>query len=138
MTRINLIDPELLTDQHLFSEFREIKMVPKALSRSLAARGVQGVLDIIPERFTLNKGHVTFFYDKGLYLERRYSQIRAELRVRGIQFNEGSPFDPDRVYENNPTLYGDYCPDDVAIEIITNRIMEKLEMRPEWYRYSRR
>lgn len=138
MTRINLIDPKLLTDQHLFSEFREIKMVPKALSRSLAARGVQGVLDIIPPRFTLNKGHVTFFYDKGLYLERRYSQIKAELRVRGIQFNEDSPFDPDRVYEGHPALYGDYCPDDVAIKIITNRIMEKLAMRPEWYRYSRR
>ena len=137
MTRINLLDPELLTDQHLFSEFREIKMVPKALSRSLAARGVSGVLGTIPERFTLNKGHVMFFYDKGLYLEQRYELLKAELRVRGIQFNELSPFDPDRVYENNPTLYNDYCPTEEALMIITNRIMEKLAMRPEWYRYSR-
>ena len=138
MTRINLIDPELLTDQHLFSEFREIKMVPKALSRSLAARGISGVRDIIPERFTLNKGHVAFFYDKGLYLERRYAEIKTELRLRGIHFNEASPFDPDRVYENNPTLYNDYCPDELAIKIITTRLMEKIAMRPEWYRYSRR
>lgn len=112
-------------------------MVPKALSRSLAARGISGVRDIIPERFTLNKGHVAFFYDKGLYLEQRYAEIKTELRLRGIQFNEASPFDSDRVYENNPTLYNDYCPDELAIKIITDRIMEKLAMRPEWYRYSR-
>jgi len=137
MTRINLIDPELLTDQHLFSEFREIKMVPKALSRSLVARGLSGVIDIIPERFTLNKGHVTFFYDKGLYLEQRYELLKAELRLRGISFNELSPFDPDRVYAENPSLYNDYCPTGEAIEIITNRLMQKISMRPDWYRYTR-
>lgn len=137
MTRINLIDPELLTDQHLFSEFREIKMVPKALSRSLAARGLSGVRDIIPERFTLNKGHVAFFYDKGLYLERRYERIKAELRFRGIHFNELSPFDADRVYERHPSLYMDYDPPEEAIQIITERLMQKIELRPEWYRYSR-
>lgn len=137
MTRINLIDPELLTDQHLFSEFREIKMVPKALSRSLAARGLSGVRDIIPERFTLNKGHVAFFYDKGLYLDRRYERIKTELRFRGIHFNELSPFDADRVYERHPSLYMDYDPPEEAIQIITERLMQKIELRPEWYRYSR-
>lgn len=137
MTRINLIDPELLTDQHLFSEFREIKMVPKALSRSLAARGLSGVMDIIPAKFTLNKGHVSFFYDKGLYLCKRYSRIKAELRVRGIHFNEESPFDPDRVYERHPSLYMDYEPPEEAIQVITERLMQKIELRPEWYRYSR-
>ena len=137
MTRINLLDPELLTDQHLFSEFREIKMVPKALSRSLAARGLSGVRDIIPERFTLNKGHVAFFYDKGLYLDRRYERIKTELRFRGIHFNELSPFDADRVYEQHPSLYMDYDPPEEAIQIITERLMQKIELRPEWYRYSR-
>lgn len=37
MTRINLVPPEELMDQHLFAEFREIKMVPKSLRRSLQA-----------------------------------------------------------------------------------------------------
>ena len=36
MTRINLVPPEELTDQHLFAELREIKMVPRSLARSLA------------------------------------------------------------------------------------------------------
>lgn len=37
MTRINLVPVEELMDQHLFAEFREIKMVPKSLRRSLRA-----------------------------------------------------------------------------------------------------
>lgn len=138
MTRINLIDPELLTDQHLFSEFREIKMVPKALARSLDARGLRGVQGIIPERFTLNKGHVAFFYDKGLYLWKRYHLLKVELRIRGIHFNEESSFDPDGAYARHPVdLWQDYTPDALAIQVITTRLMEKLSMRPEWYRYSR-
>lgn len=65
MTRINLVPPSELTDQHLFAEFREIKMVPKALARSLKGRRPRGVLEAIPKEFTLNTGHVMFFYDKG-------------------------------------------------------------------------
>ena len=75
MTRINLVPPQELMDQHLFAEFREIKMVPKSLARSIAARGVQGVLKRIPPRFTLNTGHVSFFYDKGAYLVERYALL---------------------------------------------------------------
>lgn len=38
MTRINLVPPSELMDQHLFAEFREIKMVPRSLHRSIVAR----------------------------------------------------------------------------------------------------
>ena len=112
-------------------------MVPKALGRSLRARGIEGIARIIPPAYTLNKGHVSFFYDKGRYLERRYELLKDELRLRGIYFNELSPFDPDRVYADNPSLYQDYEPTTEALDIITERIMQKLAMRPEWYRYSR-
>ena len=43
MTRINLVPPEELMDQHLFAEFREIKMVPKSLRRSLRAAEARDV-----------------------------------------------------------------------------------------------
>ena len=95
MTRINLVPPEELMDQHLFAEFREIKMVPKSLARSIAARGVQGVQKRIPTAFTLNTGHVSFFYDKGAYLVGRYALLRQELERRGINFNRESELDPD-------------------------------------------
>lgn len=35
MTRVNLVPVTELADQHLFAEFRELKMVPKSLARSL-------------------------------------------------------------------------------------------------------
>ena len=38
----------------------------------------------IPDEFTLNKGHVTFFYNKGMYLDKRYSLLIKEMRRRGM------------------------------------------------------
>jgi deoxyribonuclease (pyrimidine dimer) len=136
MTRINLVPPSELTDQHLFAEFREIKMVPKSLARSLRARGLAGVLKIVPAEFTLNKGHVSFFYDKGCYLQRRYQELRIELAVRGVNFDKGSEFDPDDTFFNNPGLLGRYTPTPEALKIIRDRIAEKIAMKPNWYRYN--
>lgn len=135
MTRINLVPPSELTDQHLFAEFREIKMVPKALSRSLRARKLAGVLKHIPSKFTLNTGHVMFFYNKGKYLSDRYEQLKAELRVRGVRFNEDSLFDDDRVFDSAPELFGDYAPTQEALTVIRSRIAEKIAMKPEWYKH---
>lgn len=143
MTRINLVPPEELMDQHLFAEFREIKMVPKSLARSMHARekwhygeGVARVLRMVPKAFTLNKGHVSFFYDKGAYLEQRYEALKAELRVRGINFNELSPLDPDGVFHTSPALRGDYVPTPEALALIRERIASRIAMKPTWYRYK--
>lgn len=135
MTRINLVPPSELTDQHLFAEFREIKMIPKALSRSLRARGLTGVIKSIPSQFTLNTGHVMFFYDKGKYLANRFEELKTELRLRGVMLNEGSLFDEDEAFINNPRLCGDYEPTKDALGIIRSRIADKIAMKPEWYRY---
>ena len=137
MTRINLVPPQELMDQHLFAEFREIKMIPKSLNRSLIARGIGGVLEMVPKAFTLNKGHVSFFYDKGKYLEERYQALRYELGLRNINFDRDSPLDPDCVYFSNRSLYGNYTPTPEALAIIRQRIAEKIAMKPNWYRYSR-
>lgn len=135
MTHINLVPPSELTDQHLFAEFREIKMVPKALARSLKARGLRGVLEAIPKEFTLNTGHVMFFYDKGLYLYNRYERIKAELRLRGVKFDEESQFDEHDVFSRNIHLCNYYVPTPEALTIIRQRIAEKIAMKPNWYRY---
>lgn len=137
MTRINLVPPSELMDQHLFAEFREIKMIPKSLARSIAARGTDGVLKRIPPRFTLNTGHVSFFYDKGAYLAQRYAALRAELETRGINFNRDSLLDPDGTMQVQPWA-GSWQPDDAAFHIIRTRIAEKIAMKPHWYRYTRK
>ena len=62
MTRINLVEPSELTDQHLIAEYREITMVPGSLKRTLVSKsGYQEKK--VPKKFTLNGGHVYFFYN---------------------------------------------------------------------------
>ena len=142
MTRINLVPPCELADQHLFAEFREIKMIPKALNRSLAAlerreQDPQVLLDRIPKQYTLGKGHVSFFYNKGFYLQLRYDDIRAELAMRGINFNYHASFDPDRIFNIlGYPFYGPYTPTEADYALIRARIAEKIAMKPKWYRWT--
>lgn len=153
MTRINLVDPNELTDQHLFAEFRQIKMVPKSLRRSLRAiwqkefdkddtKGVaykktmEILIERIPKAYTLNTGHVSFFYDKGRYLRFRYEKLKDEIRRRGINFNENSLLDPDDIFgEIDYRFQKDYVPTKEAIVTIKRRIAEKIEMKVSWYRH---
>lgn len=131
-------------DQHLFAEFREIKMVPKSLARSIVAaeskrpnNALDYLLSRIPKAYTLNTGHVSFFYDKGEYLRKRYAVLRAELERRGINFNRDSPLDPDGVFDALERDFNhDYDPTPEALVIIRTRIAEKIAMKPSWYRYE--
>jgi len=134
MTRINLVPVGELANQHLMAEFREIKMVPKSLARSLKTQSVEMVAKKIPTRFTLNTGHVLFFYDKGMYLNERYTQLVAELVRRGFKINADAPFDPEGTMNAAP-WNGDYKPTEEALTIIRQRIAEKIAMKPEWYRF---
>lgn len=137
MTRINLIPTSELADQHLFAEFREIKMIPKSLLRSLNARGLFGVQEIIPKEYVLGKGHVSFFYDKGAYLHRRYAEIQNELWRREINYNITAPLDPEYIFWLNPKLCQDYVPTEAALGLIRARIAEKIAMKPSWYRWTK-
>lgn len=141
MTRINLVPPEELSDQHLFAEFREIKMVPKSLRRSLVAAFNRGETlwffwHTVPKEYTLNKGHVSFFYNKGEYLRRRYALLRIELDVRGINYNKDSQLDPDGIFAKLDHNFNmDYEPTPEALAIVRARIAEKIALKPSWYRY---
>jgi deoxyribonuclease (pyrimidine dimer) len=87
----------------------------------------------MPPRFTLNTGHVSWFYDKGLYLAKRFDQIKRELDVRGINYNKESHFDSDTFI--NAGLYLDWVPDQRDIDIVTERIDARIAEKPHWYRY---
>lgn len=129
MTRINIVEPSELTDQHLIAEYREIRLLCSNLTRTLnSKRGFQQ--SKVPERFTLNSGHVYFFYDKGLYLHRRYDALRQEMINRG--------FDPQHQFpiEKWPDfLYNDWEPTEEDKDIVRERIRERISQRPGWYRY---
>ena len=142
MTRINLVPPAELSNQHLFAEFREIKMIPKALNRSLAAlerreQDPQVLLDRIPKEYCLGKGHVSFFYNKGHYLVCRYRLLRKELIKRGVNFDRTAELDPDGVFNILGYNFNTgYNPSDAALALIRARIAEKIAMKPTWYRWT--
>ncbi|APC25525.1 endonuclease V N-glycosylase UV repair enzyme [Only Syngen Nebraska virus 5] len=134
MTRVNLVPVQELADQHLMAEFRELKMIPKALARSLRTQTREKVMKKIPSTFTLNTGHVLFFYDKGKYLQTRYDEIVDELVSRKYKINADAKLDPDDVMKDG--WYGDYVPTEEALQIIRTRIAEKIAMKPDFYRFT--
>ena len=133
MTRINLVDPKELSDQHLIAEYREIFMVGSSLQRSMKSKLWKKTFINIPKDFTLNKGHVTFFYNKGKYLEKRYKKLVKEMIRRGMK-----P-DTKRKFKRNQWpnyLYNDWKPTEKDLDIVRIRIKEKINLKPDWYRFS--
>jgi deoxyribonuclease (pyrimidine dimer) len=129
MTRINLIHPSELYDQHLMPEYREIQHVPMALQRSLNKKTGFDKNEI-PKQFTLNTGHVKFFYDKGLCLAKRFELIKQELKLRQFSVQE-KQFQISLFPEG---FQNDWLPSSDDIAIVVTRINEKLNMRAGWYR----
>jgi hypothetical protein len=117
MTRINCIPVEDLYDQHLLAEYREITRVAK-LARELRDYG----------KYTMGAGHVKFFYNKGQYLRRRAEELFDECLARGfnVQYKE--------YLEHPDGLNSDWMPSREAIMINMERIQEKLDAKPDFYR----
>jgi deoxyribonuclease (pyrimidine dimer) len=81
MTRINAFIPvEDLSNKHLIAEHREIKRIPNHVAKHFSKMS----LSKIPKQFTLNTGHVTFFFDKGKFTYERYKQLYEECVKRGF------------------------------------------------------
>lgn len=130
MTRINVIDPVVLTDAHLMAEYRELPMVMASLRRSLASKN--GIKHIPPE-YTLNRGHVSFFYDKGRFLYDRYQALKVELRARSYNISEARVADFFVFIEND--LMGDWNPTETALVINAERVSTRIQQKVHWYRY---
>ena len=135
MTRINLVAPSELSDQHLIAEYREIFMVGSALQRSMRSNNWENTKKKLPREFTLNIGHVKFFYDKGKYLHYRYLKLINEMCKRGMR-----P-DPNRKFKRSQwpdELYKDWEPEEKDIRLVRRRIKEKISQKPSWYRWSKK
>lgn len=137
MTRINLIHPSKLADQHLFAEFREIKHVPAALKRSMATKSADAILKGIPGNFTLNTGHVKFFMNKIGFLKERHNLLLQELLHRGYNVSEDSANGFDKRVSDVPAefMHG-YTPSRRAADVSKERILLRISEKPEWYRYK--
>ena len=127
MTRINSdINPKMLKRLHLIAELREITMVPAALRRSLKTNTTENIKKRIPNKFTLNKGHVTFFYDKMQFLQNRFEKLCVEMENRGysVDRNRSQAFDDfEDVWCNDWKSTKE--DDNIVIERINFRISQK-------------
>ena len=133
MTRINLVPPEELSDQHLVAEYREIFIIGSSLQRSLRSPNWEKTKKSIPKQFTLNKGHVKFFYDKGKYLSERYDELIKEMKRRQM-----SP-DPLRIFKKEQwpdELFNSWKPNDYDLKVIRKRITTKINLKPDWYKWN--
>ena len=136
MTRINLVPPAELMDQHLFAEYREIRRVPSALAKSLQSKTLAQVQDKIPKVFCLGTGHVYFFYNKLPYLADRYQALCYELTARGFNFDRTASFDKDGITPSVATWQIPFVPTSTDYAVIRARLLERIAKQPTWYKHT--
>lgn len=129
MTRINVLLVDELTDQHLMAEYRELPMVLASARRSSPSKFQPS------DVYTLNKGHVKFFYNKKRWLYQRYVDLIVELRNRGYDINPDARKVDFTNLDKFPQV--DWQPDQKARAINLERIRERILQKPHWYRYKR-
>ena len=133
MTRVNLISPICLYDQHLIAEYREIPRIPNAVRKLLETKGSFDILKSLPESYVLGTGHVKFFYDKLQYIKNRHDSLKVEGKRRGFNLDlitinlDGIPelFKKDFVSKTK----------DVILNL--KRIEDKILEKPNFYKYWR-
>jgi deoxyribonuclease (pyrimidine dimer) len=133
MTRINLVNPDLLTSRHLVAEYKELTQIIFPMQRTANKGSLHTVK--IPEKFSLDGGHVKFFYDKGYYLEKRFRDLYDNMNSRGIKTDpENFKKRLEKIQTAFPGIwYNDYIPNDEAYKTVIKRIKERILQKPNLY-----
>ena len=135
MTRINTVDVTLLSDQHLMAEYRELPMVHGSLKRTLnSVNGYQS--GRVSPIYTLNAGHVYFWYNKKKFLFDRFNQLVNELIFRNYQINPGERIIDWNVFDRVPQI--DWTPTEKECNINLERVVERIKLKPKFYRWTNR
>jgi len=124
MVRINLINPKKLSDQHLIAEYNEILMLVGHLKKNGFKK------ENCPEKYCLGKGHITFFKNKLAYLNKRHHLIKEEMKKRDFKTNKNLDLS-----EIDKSLIKDWEPKKEDFKIIKQRLKEKINFKPRYYRY---
>jgi deoxyribonuclease (pyrimidine dimer) len=133
MTRINTIDPSDPTNEWLLAEFRELPRIVNELIK----HPNRFKLKNIPKQFTLNKGHVTYFRNKLLFLAKRHEKLKAELALRGVNFNKDIRVDLDSLAPHIKMFAcNDWTPNKDDHAILIERLDERFSLRKKAYHIS--
>lgn len=122
MTRINVVPPQELCDQHLLAEHRELTRIPNAV-----AKGKFNLLGQ-PEDYKLGEGHVRFFFNKLTFLKKRYDALHQECKARGFNVQYIWP----NILPIDPMLWLDYHPTENALRINRERITLRMPKNPRF------
>jgi deoxyribonuclease (pyrimidine dimer) len=88
-------------------------------------------IDNIPGQYCLGKGHMSFFKDKALYLFQRHESLKKEMQSRGFKASKTINLKELKKHHLN-----DWRPKEKDIKIIQQRIIHKLNLKPDYYRYK--
>lgn len=134
MTRINAgLNPKYFTDEQLLAEHREIKRIPWFLSRALYNSCEQTILNSIPKKFSLQEGHIKFFYDKQTFLLRRYKLIYNECLSRGFNVTDLSG-SWDKVISLDDRFWQDWEPSHQDNVQVARRMQKKILIsNKQWF-----
>lgn len=116
MTRINVVPPAELCDQHLLAEHRELTRIPNAVLKGRYHLKGQ------PDDYKLGEGHVRFFFDKLLFLKNLYHDLHQECLARGFQVQDRWPDG----LPQDPSLWRDYQITEQALRVNRARIAERM------------
>lgn len=123
MVRINLINPKNLADQHLIAEYNEILMLLGHINKYPKIKNQ-------PKEYCLEKGHISFFKDKINYLKDRHEIIKKEMTKRGFNISKTINLKKyPKEYRKN------WKPTKKDKDIIKKRLISKINLKPEYYRY---
>lgn len=133
MTRINLVVPKELTDQHLKAEIRELPRI-----FSLALKSKKQPVNI-PVSYKLGTGHVKFFYNKLKWLHYRYLTLLKEAEKRKIQINKelvNSYLNKIEILSKT-SYYNSWNYNNIELALSRERLKERINMKPLFYKYHR-
>ncbi|MFZ7224397.1 pyrimidine dimer DNA glycosylase/endonuclease V [Avibacterium avium] len=116
MTRINVVPPQELCDQHLLAEHRELTRIPNAVAKGKYNLAGQ------PADYKLGEGHVRFFFNKLQFLKNRYDLLHQECKARGFNVQY---FWPENLPQD-PSLWQDYQPTENALTLNRERIQLRM------------
>jgi len=86
-------------------------------------------LENIPDNYVLGKGHIKFFKNKLKYLKKRHEELKKEMKKRGFKAEKSLNIKLTKKHHQ------DYIPSKKDKAIIKKRIIEKINMKPKFYRY---
>lgn len=122
MTRINVIEPQELTDNFLMAEYYELPRVFRLVHKHTLKGREPDDLDI-PPSYRTGKGHVSFFYDKLAWLAVRHRALREEGNARGLNLEvDPTAVGIEHISFRHTKFWGDYVPTPEAIQINLDRL----------------